>query len=363
VFLALFLTPLVRILAKKVNAVDVPDERRVNQALMPTMGGLAIYIVFFISTYFLLGAIFDGAYRNYVLPFLLAAGVIVVTGIIDDTKNIKPKQKTLGILIAAIIAYWFIPARFDRFTIPGFETIHFPLVFSFFLTILWIFALTNAINLIDGLDGLASGVSIISLITMGIVAHFFLEQENLFISLTIFALVASVAGFFPYNYHPATIYLGDTGALFLGFMISVLSLQGLKNATLVGTLTPLIILGVPITDTVYAMIRRKLDHQPITSPDKMHLHHRLLALGFSHKGVVLTIYTISALFSFIALILYYASIVGAILLIVATLLGIEILVELIGLFGENRQPILYVLRFFGNRNYRKKILRRWMKRK
>lgn len=126
------------------------------------------------------------------------------------------------------------------------------------MTVLWIISITNAINLIDGLDGLVSGVSIISLVTMAIVSYFFLPQTDFFLTLTILVLIASIAGFFPYNYHPAIIYLGDTGALFIGFMIGVLSLQGLKNSTAVAVVTPVIILGVPIMDTIVAIIRRSL---------------------------------------------------------------------------------------------------------
>jgi len=360
VFIALFITPIIKVIALKLGAVDTPDKRRVNKTIMPTMGGVAIYLAFFISTFFLLGSALGASYKNYILPILLAALIIVITGVIDDIKEINPKQKTSGILLAATFAYFFTPARFDTLTIPGIKTTFvLPGILNFCLTILWIFALTNALNLIDGLDGLASGISIISLSTIGIIAYFFLPEKNLFISLTIFAMVASIMGFFPHNYHPATIYLGDTGALLLGFMISVLSLQGLKNATFVAVLTPLVILGVPITDTVYAMIRRKLNKQPITSPDKMHLHHRLLSLGFTHQSTVLTIYTISAVFSFIALMLNYASGMGMIMLIIATLFGIEILVELIGLFGENRKPILNFMRFLGDRNYRLEV---WNKR-
>ncbi|MDR1521446.1 MAG: CDP-glycerol glycerophosphotransferase family protein [Streptococcaceae bacterium] len=355
VFIALFITPLIKVIALKLGATDTPNQRRMNKTIMPTMGGLAIYLTFFISTFFLLGSILGSSYKNYILPILLVALIIVITGVVDDIKEINPKQKTIGILLAAIFTYFFTPARFDTLTIPGFTTFVLPGVLNFLLTILWIFTLTNALNLIDGLDGLASGISIISLSTIGIIAYFFLPEKNIFISLTIFAMVASILGFFPHNYHPATIYLGDTGALFLGFMISILSLQGLKNATFVAVLTPLVILGVPITDTFYAMIRRKLNKQSITNSDKMHLHHRLLSLGFTHQSSVLAIYTISAIFSFIALMLNYASGMGIIMLIIATIFGIEILVELIGLFGENRKPMLNVMRFLGNRSYRLEV--------
>ena len=223
------------------------------------------------------------------------------------------------------------------------------------MTVIWIISITNAVNLIDGLDGLVSGVSIISLVTMGIVSYFFLPDHNVFLTLTIFVLVMSIAGFFPYNYHPAIIYLGDTGALFIGFMIAVLSLQGLKNATAVAVITPMIILGVPITDTFLAIVRRTLSGQKFYTPDKRHLHHRLLSLGLTHRGTVLVIYGISMIFAMISLLLNVSSRIGGVLLVISLLFGVELLSELIGVLGQNRTPLLNVLRFIGNSAYREEI--------
>ena len=227
---------------------------------------------------------------------------------------------------------------------------------EFCLTVLWIVSIKNEINLIDGLDGLVAGLSIISLLKMGIVYYFFLYDSNIFLSLTIFVLVAAIAGFLPYNYHPAIIYLGDTGALFIGFMIGVFSLQGLKNSTAVAVVTPIIILGVPITDTVVAIIRRKLSGQKIYEADRMHLHHRLLSLGLTHRGTVLVIYAISFIFSLTSLLLNISSQAGGVLLVVSLALGVEILCELIGIFGENRTPVLNLLRFIGNSSYRQEMI-------
>ena len=227
------------------------------------------------------------------------------------------------------------------------------------VTILWILALTNAVNLIDGLDGLAAGVSMIGLTTLGIISFFFLlPNDSLYTTIIIFTLVAAIAGFFPYNFFPASIYLGDTGALFLGYMIAIVSMTGLKNATFISIMTPMLILGVPITDTVYAMIRRKFNKQKISSADKMHLHHRLISIGFTHRGAVLTIYALALVFSFIALLMNYASTTAMILLIIATMFGLELFIEVIGLVGENRQPLITMLKFIGNRRYRNQVLHR-----
>lgn len=362
-------TPLVRFLSFKIGAVDNPNARRINKIPMPTAGGLAVFIAFSVSVLgFLPGIIkhlnVNGVYIHYVLPLVLAGGIIIVTGLIDDIKELKPLPKLSGILIAATIIWLWTDFRFDDFKIPfGGPLIHFPSWVSFFLTVLWIVAITNAVNLIDGLDGLVSGVSIISLTTMGIVSYFFLHDSNIFLPLTIFILVVSIAGFLPYNYHPAIIYLGDTGALFIGFMIGVLSLQGLKNSTAVAVVTPMIILGVPITDTVVAIIRRSLSGKKIYEADRMHLHHRLLSMGLTHRGTVLVIYAISFIFSLTSLLLNISSRLGGVLLMVFLLLGVLILSEMVGIFGENRTPLLNTLRFIGNSSYRQEALAKWKSRR
>ncbi|HFU3800431.1 TPA: glycosyltransferase family 4 protein [Streptococcus suis] len=355
-------TPLVRFLSIKVGAVDNPNARRINKVPMPSAGGLAIFIAFTLAAlWFLPGIVtqvhIHGTYLDYIWPLVGASGIVVVTGYIDDVKELAPAPKMLGIVIAASIIWFFTEFHFDSFKIPfGGPFIIFPAWLSFFLTVLWIVAITNAVNLIDGLDGLVSGVSIISLTTMGIVSYFFLHDSNIFLTLTIFILVAAIIGFLPYNYHPAIIYLGDTGALFIGFMIGVLSLQGLKNSTAVAVVTPMIILGVPITDTVMAIIRRKLSGQKISEADRMHLHHRLLSLGLTHRGTVLVIYAISFIFSLTSLLLNVSSRVGGVLLVLTMGLGVEVLCELIGIFGENRTPLLNVLRFIGNSSYRQESI-------
>ena len=362
-------TPLVRFLAFKIGAVDNPNARRINKVPMPTAGGLAVFIAFAVSVLFFLPGIIkhlnvNGVYIHYVLPLVLAGGIIIVTGLIDDIKELKPLPKLSGILIAATIIWLWTDFRFDDFKIPfGGPLIHFPSWVSFFLTVLWIVAITNAVNLIDGLDGLVSGVSIISLTTMGIVSYFFLHDSNIFLPLTIFILVVSIAGFLPYNYHPAIIYLGDTGALFIGFMIGVLSLQGLKNSTAVAVVTPMIILGVPITDTVVAIIRRHLSGKKFYEADRMHLHHRLLSMGLTHRGTVLVIYAISFIFSLTSLLLNVSSRLGGVLLMVFLLLGVLILSEMVGIFGENRTPLLNTLRFIGNSSYRQEALAKWKARR
>ena len=351
--LALLITPLIKKLAFKIGAVDIPNSRRVNTKVMPTAGGLAIYIAFSISVLFFFPDLIP---FKYGLHLVISSGIVVITGLIDDVFELKPKQKLIGILIAALYVCFVFDVTVSTISLPHIGLI--PLEWlSYPFTILWIAGLTNAINLVDGLDGLASGISIIALATIGIVGYVASATGavNLQVPLTIFILLMSTLGFFPFNFYPAKIFLGDTGALFLGFLISVLSIQGLKNATMITLITPLIILGVPLTDTIFAMIRRRLNNRPISSADKMHLHHRLLSLGFTHRGAVLTIYCLAMIFSIIALLYMFANTLATILLTIACLFGLEIFIEMIGLTGVDKQPLLNGLKFIGNKAYRDQV--------
>ncbi len=367
--ISLILSPLVRFLAFRIGAVDNPNARRINKVPMPTAGGLAILISFLISTLIIMPFVTERnflgqTYFDFILPITVGAVIIAITGLVDDIVELSPKLKLLGIVVGALVIWFFTDFRFDSFKIPfGGPLLEFNGFFTFIFTIIWIVGITNAVNLMDGLDGLVSGVAIISLLTMGIVSQFFLPMPNLFLTLTIFVLIASIAGFFPYNYNPAIIYLGDTGALLIGFLISVLSLQGLKNATAVAVVTPVIILGVPIIDTGVAIIRRTLSGQKFYEPDKMHLHHRLLAMGFTHRGAVLVVYGIAMLFSLTSLLLNLSSPIGGVLLMVGLLFGIEILIEGIEIWGVGRTPLFNLLKFIGNSDYRQATLLKWKTRK
>ncbi len=353
---AIIITPIVKLITFRLGAVDMPNERRINKKPMPTSGGLSIFLTFVFSAVFLFKDVIPQ--KEYLYPILLAALIVVITGLIDDIRPLKPMAKMAGLIVAALVIYFVADIRMDTVSIILFGKINLGWL-SLPLTVLWIVSITNAINLIDGLDGLAAGISIIALTTIGITGLFFLHVSTMYIPILIFVLVAAICGFFPYNYYPAKIFLGDTGALFLGFMIAVLSLQGLKNATIITLATPVFILGVPITDTLSAIIRRLMNKQPISSPDKMHLHHRLLSLGFSHKGAVLTIYCLALVFSFIALVLNYTSFWGSIMLLIAVAIGIELFVELIELVGPNRQPLMYLFKMIGNKQFRDEQLKKF----
>ncbi|HWI47721.1 MAG TPA: MraY family glycosyltransferase [Rummeliibacillus sp.] len=331
---SILLTPLVKRLAYRIGAVDKPNYRKVHDHIMPRLGGLAIFLAF------LIGVVVARPMDGSMIAILIGSFVIIVTGVLDDMLEISPKAKLVGQTIAAVIVIFFGDVRIDSINLPFGGELNFGYL-SIPLTLIWIIGITNAINLIDGLDGLASGVSTIALITLATMAFI---MGNTFVLVMALIVAASTCGFLFYNFHPAKIFMGDTGALFLGFMISVLALLGFKNVTFISLVIPIIMLGVPISDTFFAILRRLLNKQPPFSPDKSHLHHRLMSIGFTHRQTVLIIYGIAAMFGLAAIIFSMAKLWGAILLITVILISIELFVEVIGLAGNNYRPLLNLVR-------------------
>lgn len=333
---SILLTPIVKMLAIRIGAVDRPNYRKVHARIMPRLGGLAIFGAFLIG-YFVLRP------EDPTAPFIiLGALMIIITGVLDDMFEITAKAKLLGQLIAAgIVIYGGLDIEFIKLPFGGeldFGYLNIP------LTILWIVGITNAINLIDGLDGLAAGVSTIALVT---IAGMALMMGNVFVFSMAALLAVSTLGFLFYNFHPAKIFMGDTGALFLGFMIGVLALMGFKNITVISLVIPIIMLGVPISDTFFAIVRRLRMKQPLSAPDKSHLHHCLLNVGFTHRQTVLIIYALAAMFGVAALIFSQATVWGALLLIAVMLVAIELFVEAVGLAGKNYRPLINFVRMIG----------------
>lgn len=289
-------TPAVRMLAIKIKAVDVPkDNRRMHKVPIPRMGGLAIFAGFLVSVLFFvpLGTEFRS--------ILIGALILVVLGIIDDIVALKPKTKFAGQIIAALIPALsgvsihgivnpFVPGQYSTLGI-----------FSIPLTVIWIVGITNAVNFIDGLDGLACGVSAIATVTMFIIAVLFGET---YIALMMAALAGACLGFLPYNMNPAKIFMGDTGSMFLGYILATVSIQGLfKFYAVISFAVPFILLGLPIFDTGFAIVRRLLKGQSPLQADRGHVHHRLIDLGFDQKQSVAILYTFSALMGLTAVIL------------------------------------------------------------
>ncbi|XKG87066.1 undecaprenyl/decaprenyl-phosphate alpha-N-acetylglucosaminyl 1-phosphate transferase [Sutcliffiella horikoshii] len=327
----LVITPLVIKFAHYIGATDKPNHRKVHQKIMPRLGGLAIFIGVVV------GYVFVGLYDQRITGITIGALIIVLIGIFDDKYELKARTKLLGQIAAAgVIVYTGL--KIDFITIPFIvERLELGWL-SIPITILWIVGITNAINLIDGLDGLAAGISTIAIGTIAVIAG--LGGKELILTLSLIIL-GSTIGFLFYNFHPAKIFMGDTGALFLGYCISVLSLLGLyKSVTLFSFVIPIIILGVPVFDTAFAIIRRILNKQPISAPDKSHLHHRLLASGLSHRNTVLVIYGFGITFAACAIFLTSATIWGTILITVLLIILIQFIAELVGIFNEQNKPFM-----------------------
>ncbi|MGM9524680.1 MAG: glycosyltransferase family 4 protein [Peptococcaceae bacterium] len=294
--LSLLLVPGVAKLAIRIGAVDKPNARKVHTKIMPRMGGLAIYVSFFVVLFL------SQSMTQQLLGLFLGGTVLVIVGIIDDMKDIPAKVKLCGQIVAACIVVAF-GVRVDFMTNIFHGDTFFLSVFSIPVTIIWIVSIINAVNLIDGLDGLAAGISIIAATTMAIVGY---ASGQAAMASMAMILIGATLGFLRYNFHPAKIFMGDTGSMFLGYNLAVFAVLGVaKSFTLLSLVTPILVLAIPILDTLFAIIRRKMNHKPIFKPDKHHLHHCLLNYGFSHRDTVLIIYAVSAILALCGLIMTY----------------------------------------------------------
>ncbi len=287
------LVPLVKRAAIHTGAMDIPNERKVHKKPMPRMGGLAIFGAF------LIGYMLFARMSTTMLSILIGGFVIVLTGIFDDIKPIPAKIKFLLQIIASCIVVFYGHIALNKIGVFGL-VINFPEPINFIISILFIVAITNAINLIDGLDGLAAGVSSIYFATIAVIAYMLNKMQGLDTILSLIML-GSTLGFLVHNFHPAKIFMGDTGSLFLGFTISVVALLGFKGTTLTSLIIPILILAIPIFDTVLAICRRILKGEKIMAPDKEHFHHQLLKMKFSVPTTVLIIYGIDILFASVSI--------------------------------------------------------------
>ena len=310
---AFVITPYTIRLAKKVGAVDYPNDRRINKKPMPRLGGLAVIAGFMVSAIYLIITMSIEKKVNFaeeglnrkLIGCLLGAIILGITCYIDDVKDIKPLVKLAGQVIAAIVVV-SSGVLIDNFTIPFKEnSVMLNEVFSFILTVGWIVGITNAINLIDGLDGLSSGITLISCISLLII--FALNESPLIAIILITALAGAIVGFLPYNFNPAKTFIGDVGSNFMGFAIAVISILGVaKTYTAIVIIAPIIVLALPIFDTLWAIVRRIVKTKSIKGvfkADKGHLHHRLMAKGYTQKQAVLILYGITATLGMVAIIL------------------------------------------------------------
>jgi UDP-GlcNAc:undecaprenyl-phosphate GlcNAc-1-phosphate transferase len=295
-------TPLVYKLAKRIGAVDSPNERKIHTRLIPRLGGLAIYsgfVIALISAMIMAKVMGRGIEGRHLLAILTGGTIILILGVFDDFKGLKPLTKFIWQIIASIavisfgISIGFVSNPFNGLFVIGWLGIP--------LTMLWLVGMTNAINLIDGLDGLAAGVTAISAGTLFFVA---LRTHEISAAIILLALCGSALGFLRFNFFPAKIFLGDSGSYFLGFTLAAASVVGVFKTTLVvALLIPILILGVPIFDTMFAIGRRFKERRSLFSADNKHIHHMLLRAGFSQREAVLAIYVACFLLSIAALLM------------------------------------------------------------
>lgn len=323
-FLAAFILTFIQMpftikIAKKKGFLDVPkDERRVHKKPIPVGGGIAMVIsVSILMVYFL------PINKNLILT-LIASLIIAISGLYDDKEGLSPKLKFIFQILAAVILI-IGGMKIEFFTNPfdSHDALLILNILSIPVTIFWVCGITNTINLIDGLDGLASGVSMICAISMFFITY---KMGRYDVSLVCALVAGACLGFLPFNFNPAKIFMGDTGALYLGFMLSYISISGfLKQAAILMIFVPVLILGVPVFDTAFAMVRRKLSGKSMVEADKGHLHHRLLKMGLNQRQTVVILYSISAIFGVLANLIsrFHSSIalvisIGVLLIIIAT---------------------------------------------
>ncbi|WP_312635619.1 MraY family glycosyltransferase [Oscillibacter sp.] len=291
-------SPVVKAFAYKVGAIDVPkDNRRMHHIPIPRLGGLAIFLGFIVSI--LLFAKMTNQFRS----ILLGAVIIVVLGVVDDITPLPAKFKFLIQIGAALIptlngVQIHVLSNPNLFSPNPYWDMG---VLSIPVTVLWIVAITNAVNLIDGLDGLAIGVSAISATTVLVISLLVSEVQ---VAVVMAALVGACVGFMPYNLNPAKMFMGDTGATFLGYILACMSVEGLfKSWAIISFAVPFLILGLPIFDTAFAILRRLAHGQSPMQADRSHIHHRLIDMGLNQKQAVATLYVISAILGLSAVVL------------------------------------------------------------
>ncbi len=287
-------TPLSIFIAPKLGAMDVPkDKRRVHNKPMPRFGGIAIFAGIMVGL-----AVFAQG-RPHVDAIMVGCTLTYILGAIDDVKGMKPIIKFAGQVVCASVV--FAMGLRIQFITNWFGTGHMNLGIAacYILTVIWLVAITNAVNLVDGLDGLAAGISAISALSIAYVSYI---HGWYFPTTCMMVLAGACVGFLPYNFHPAKTFMGDGGSQLLGFALAALSILGtVKSATLFVVVIPALVLGLPIFDTLMAIIRRTLRHQSIGTADKEHLHHRILRAGFGQRRAVLLMYSLSGIMGITAI--------------------------------------------------------------
>ena len=309
--------PLAKYVAGKIGAIDVPrDARRMHKKATPRLGGIAVFFGFLVSLLCFCEITKD------LIVILIGAIIIVGLGIIDDSRGLSAKVKFCVQILVALFVVFVGGVRIEVFTNPNLFSDLTVLQLSDWIsipfTVIWIVAITNAVNLIDGLDGLAAGISSIAAVSLVFVAIVVGEEKIALIALII---AGACSGFLPFNFNPATIFLGDTGSTFLGYMLAVLSVQGgFKSYAVISFAVPFLILGLPIFDTAFAILRRLFTGKGIMTPDRGHIHHKLVDMGFSQKQTVFILYAISGVLGLTAGVLAESGAMRALVLLIGVLI-------------------------------------------
>lgn len=284
--------PYMKRLAFQIGAIDKPRARHIHKVPMPKLGGVGIFLGF------LLGYMIFGTHSSQMNAVLIGSFLIILTGVVDDISELKPLTKFIGQLAASCIIVFYGNIIMQDLSAFGLY-IKFG-VFAYPITLLFILGCINCINLIDGLDGLAGGISSIYYLTIGIIA--FIQQKFGLDYVLTLVMLGSTLGFLVHNFYPAKIFAGDSGSMFMGFTIAIIALFGFKNVTLSSLIIPLLLIAIPILDTLFAIIRRTLKGESPAKADRFHIHHQLLNRNLSHRATVLIIYLIDALFAFASIV-------------------------------------------------------------
>lgn len=336
--ISLILVPVVGKISKKLGIIAHTNKRTIHKGIIARTGGYAIYVSFLIGTMIFLKT------DTQINSMLIGGFIIFLTGFYDDIHDLKPKYKMLGQVISALVVIIYGGISLKGFVIPFLPEI-LSYIIATIITIVWIVGITNAVNLIDGLDGLCSGISIIVLVTISLTSLTYGRTDISSLSLL---LAGAIGGFLVYNFHPASIFLGDCGALFIGYMIAVISLLGFgyKSSSFFTLGAPIVVLMVPIMDTLIAIVRRKVHHKSFSEADKNHLHHKLMfSLELGQTKSVLILYFVTMLFSLCSYIYLFDKIMATIIFFIL-MLFFEIFVELTNMIDRKYKPVLTIVNIF-----------------
>lgn len=339
---SLLLTPLVKVIATKLEVYAQMNERTVHNGKIARIGGVSIFLAFVICISFFMET------DDTINGILIGGAIMFIGGLVDDMLTLSPKSKLLFQSVAAIILMYMSDVSLDIIRLPFNISIDMGFI-SAIVTFGWLIGITNAVNLIDGLDGLAGGISTIILIVIATMA---IVEGRLDVQIIALCLAGAILGFLIFNFHPASIFMGDCGALFLGFVIASISLLGFKSSTIMTLALPILLLGIPIIDTLGAILRRKLKGHKFSQADKEHIHH-ILMRKFGHRNTVLILYVVTALFGFTAYMYLINKNTGFILLFIIAII-VEMFIEITGMISPSFHPILGIIRSIKKRLIKKK---------